>query len=324
VSPIWSWCAWVLLAVGATACRGGGRRETAPPTPAVGGAAAAIAPRAPLDLGDPTQQFLVHAAGGAIELRSRVTRASRQVAAHADTALYHPSLALVWLIDGDRLSVVDLRVPGAAPVVVARGVPAVGHLSISHPPQSAETEDGCDVPYLSLDWAEPAKIEAVLTQAPDLRIENPAWLHAQLARPARVAGKRRAFTSERVRLPPKLLDCEDKQACGASVAFGTRGLSLVRVLEKPGGDCVQRACLLRDPRTRLFATPAQAEVWAPPEITPRGTCGPFLFDETATAYLAGHQLCAPDRGCQDLKGNALGWLVPGDTVGAPGAFDARP
>ncbi len=272
------------------------------------------------DLGDPAQQFLVHAPSGEIRLRSRATSASRLIAKHANTALYHASLGLVWFLDGDRLGVVDLRKPGSAPVVVARGAPTVGHISIVHPPNSIETEDGCDVPYLSLDWTETPKVEAFLTEAPNLHVEGAAWLQAQFARPAPVVGKRRNFSKPVTRLPPRLLDCEDRTACGQTAPLGARGLSLVRVLEKPGGDCVQRACLLWNPSTRLFASIPRIETWGSAETTPRGTCGPLMFDQAQRAFLVDQYLCGPDHGCENLSAHTLGWLVPGDTVGAPGNF----
>lgn len=101
-----------------------------------------------------------------------------------------------------------------------------------------------------------------------------------------------------------------------------RGPALVRVLEKPGGDCVQRACLLWDPRGRLFTSVPKIETWAPAEATPKGTCGPLMLDKTKDAFLVDHYLCTPGKGCDDLGAHALGWLVPGDVVGAPGNFAA--
>ena len=318
------WCCAVWFVSGG-ACRSANRSAPAPgnatpPAPApIVLARTAPDPPAP-DLGDPRQQFLVHAQSGEIALRSRATRASRVLAKHADTVFYHPSLELVWFLDGDRLSVIDLRAPGTPPVTVARGATTVGHFSISRPPNSVETEDGCDVPYISLDWTEKPKVEIFLTEAPNLRIEDAAWLHSQLARPARADGKRQEFSKRRVRLPAKVLDCADKADCGTTVPFGARGLDLVRVLDKPGGDCIERACLLRDRRTHLFASPLQTEVWGSAETTRKGTCGLFLFDQAGTAFLVGNHLCLPGHPCEDLGAHALGWLVPGDTVGAPGNF----
>jgi hypothetical protein len=316
----WLWVAAGLA--GAGACRSTERKTTAPSASvaAVDASAPRAAPATEADLGDPAQQFLVHAPTGEIWLRSRATGATRLLAKHADTALYHPSLELVWFLDGDRLSVADLRKPGSAPVAIARGAPAVGHLSIVHPPSSVETEDGCDVPYLSLDWTETPKVEAFLTEAPGLHIEDAGWLRAQLARPSRAVAERRDFSKPVVRVPPKLLDCESKQACGQTVPIGAGGLSLVRVLEKPGGDCIQRACLLWDPRARLFASVPKIETWGAADATAKGTCGPLMLDKTRASFLVEHYLCSIGHGCEDLKVRALGWLVPGERAGAPGNF----
>jgi hypothetical protein len=272
------------------------------------------------DLGDPSQQFIVHLQSGEIALRSRSGTAVRVLAPHADEALYHAALELIWFVDGDRLSVIDLRVLDTPPVIIALGLSCCGgHLSIIHPSVSARTDDDCDVPSVWLHWDETPTIEATDpdADAADLRIVNAAWLVSQLTRPARPAGERRRFAEPRVRLPKKRLDCEDQAFCGATVPFGARGLLLVTVLQKMGGDCWQRGCLLRDPRTKLFSTPPDADTWGPADKTNSGTCGIFLFDRTQTSFLVQNQLCVAEHACQDLGGWALGWLVPGDAVGAP-------
>jgi hypothetical protein len=282
----------------------------------------AITEPAPPDFGDPSQQFLVHAQSGEILLRSQSSTATRVLAAHADDALYHAALELVWFKDDDQLSVIDLRAPGAPAVVIARGMACCGgHLSIIHPDAPVSTDDDCDVPSVWLHWNEKPTIEAIDSDGPELRIVNGAWLRSQLGRPVRSVGERRDFGDPRIHLPHDLLDCEDEELCGTTVPFGARGLQVVTVLQKMGGDCWQRACLLRDPRTKLFATPPNADRWGPASKTKIGSCGRFMFDRTQTTFLLQNQLCVPEHPCEELGGWALGWLVPGDTVGAPGDFE---
>lgn len=95
-------------------------------------------------------------------------------------------------------------------------------------------------------------------------------------------------------------------------------VELVLVVEKMGGDCWQRECLLRDPRSGNFATPPTAAAWGEVNSTRKGPCGVYLFDHAQTSYLIDRMLCTPETQCRDLGGLGLGWLVPGDSVGAPG------
>lgn len=271
-------------------------------------------------LGEPSTQFLVHRADGGIVLASRAALEGLVLVPHADAVLYQSALELLWFRDEERLSALDLRNAGAGPVLVARGLPDVNRLSVTHPNQTSETEDGCDLPYISLSWSEASKIEAFSVPAPSLRLENAAWLDSQRARPARSVGQRLDFEASSLRLPKRILDCEDREACGTSVAFAGRGLELVRVLDRTGGDCFRRACVLRDPQTGLFAAPPVAQAWSSAEKVERGPCGLYLFDQKQSAFLLGHVLCEPEKPCQELGGNAIGWREPGPVVGAPGAL----
>jgi hypothetical protein len=272
------------------------------------------------NLGDPAQQFIVLKHSGEIVLRSIESTATRTLAPHADDALYHATLELVWFKDGDRLSVIDLRALGMPPVVIALGMESVeGKLSIAHGPLSAETEDGCDVPLLTLNWTEKPTIEMgdPDADAENLRIVNAAWLQKELSRPARQQVTRRRFGQPHLPLPKSLMRCEDSSECDATTSFGARGLQLVQVSQKMGGDCWRRGCLVRDPQRDLFATPPHVDTWGTAEKTKPGSCGLYLFDRDQTAYLVGRELCVPGHDCQNLDGWALGWRVPGDAVGAP-------
>lgn len=272
-----------------------------------------------LDRGDPSEQFLMHADSGELMLKVVGSDDATVLAKHADGVLYDPALELLWFRDGSDLLVIDLRLSESRPVVIARGLPEINRFSIEHPTGLAETEDNCDLPVIALDWNKASKIECVLDPTPRMHIENTGWLQANLDRPARSVPERREFGERRVRLPRRLLNCEDVQQCGSAIAFGADGLELVRVSERQGGDCWQRTCLLRDSNTGRFATPPDAPSWGTAEKTPGGSCGIFLFDNDGSRFLLGHRMCVSMRACTELGGTGLGWRVPGARVGAPGS-----
>jgi hypothetical protein len=284
---------------------------------------AGVAPKpapATIRLGARSGQFLVRKVeSDQILLVSQETADSR-VLTPAAAALFQPEFALLWFRDGERLKVLDLEKQGAAPVTVAEGLPEVDRFSITGHGASVDTDDGCDLAWIELTWSATPTIESLLEAAPQIRIVNRDWLVGELPRPPRKVGERREFSSSKshVRLPKKLLECEDANSCGAALELGNRGLELVLVRQRAGGDCVQAACLLRDPKTGLFATPPSGSAWAKADKTRPGPCGPYMFDRTQSSFLVGDRLCTADGGCKKLGGVALGWLEPGDTIGDPG------
>jgi hypothetical protein len=252
----------------------------------------------------------------AIELRT--PSGARTFVQRAEGVLYDPALELLWIRNDAQLSVIDLRKSSAVPELVARDVPSVNRLQVNRADSSVEREDGCDLPSLSLEWEATPHIEGELVDATSARIVNGAWLSAELHRRSTPAGVRRTFSDSRAPVPQELMDCQDPEQCGATVPFGALGWQLVLVQEQMGGDCYQRACLLFDPASGLFASTLKPHEWRSARDTPRGPCGPFRFDESQTKYLVEDRLCLPGRGCQKLGGTALGWLTSGDTVGEPG------
>ncbi|HEX5657051.1 MAG TPA: hypothetical protein VFX59_07640 [Polyangiales bacterium] len=263
-------------------------------------------------------QFLVHAKGGALELRARGSE-TKQLAKHADQALYDAALELVWLLDEGRLSVVDLRAGRAAPVPVAEGVPA-DRLAVARRDHQVDNEDGCDVPVTKLVWQAESTLEGY-ELPPEARITNHAWLRAQLERPLRGDHEVTDFEEPRVAMPKRVARCEDREQCGLGAAFGSTGLRLVKARDAMPGDCFHRACVLWDESTKSFAAPTGARVWGPAKPAMFGSCGVYRFDATGDAFLSSDQLCARDGECTKLAGQALGWLVPGGSVGQPGVLD---
>src|SRR5690606_30258255 len=114
------------------------------------------------------------------------------------------------------------------PTVIARGLPDE-HRFVIDGPTMVSTEDGCDLPWIQLTWSETPTIQTVLAPAPEIRIENAAWLKAELKRPPRLVPEAREFAEERMRLPRKIQDCEEREDCGSTLAFGADGIQLVRV-----------------------------------------------------------------------------------------------
>jgi hypothetical protein len=263
-------------------------------------------------------KFLVHLESGAIAVRTLGSTDQRILIDHADAALYDPVLGLVWFREADRLNVRDLRVPESKAIALASGVPPSNRFSIRRGAYSVETEDGCDLPFVAIEWASPATAESLLEDAPDLRIDNQTWFYTQLDRPAQAQGERRAFDLPKVSVPQEKLDCEDASTCCTTTPFGGLNYELVLVVEKMGGDCWQRECLLHDRQTGKFATPPNAQHWTDVASAATGPCGPYLFDRTQTNYLIDTAVCSRNGQCEPLSGRALGWLTPGDAVGMPG------
>jgi hypothetical protein len=216
----------------------------------------------------------------------------------------------------------DLRKLDDAPVLIASGVPPVSRLAINRGEHSVEREDGCDLPYLSLEWSMHPRIDGVLVDATRARIVNRAWLGAQVQREAGAHGQRVSFSEAHVRVPPDLMDCEDEENCGESVQFGAQGSLLVLVKERMGGDCYQRSCLLFQPSTGMFASPLAPTSWKSAREAAAGPCL-FRFDESQTAFLVVHWLCVPHEACRDVGGTALGWLVGREILGEPGLGNFR-
>jgi hypothetical protein len=271
------------------------------------------------DLGPISRQYLVRTEAGAVVLHGQESHASRVLVPRVRGVLYDPALELLWFVDEDRLGVVDLRAPQSGPIIVARGVPRhVARLSIDHPSGLAETEDDCDLDQLSLEWTPAARVYVADPDASQPRIENGSWMEAQRTRVPRATGRRRGFSDAHVQLPRAVMACEERDRCGAAIPFGGLALQLVLAAEKMGGDCMHRGCMLLNPKTHLYAQPAEAAVWQRAGDAPLGSCGLFMFDEAGTTFLVAGKLCAPGIPCHDHGGRALGWMVPGDIVGAPG------
>ena len=259
--------------------------------------------------------FLVHTEGGAVVERGATTP-SQTLIPHADTVLYDAALELLWYIESNQLLVLDLRARSAAPELIVRDMKDSDRLTVMRGGHIVADRDGCESPYAVLEWTEKPKVKLMLDDSgARVKIDGGAWLKAQLTRAERSVPAASLFGAQTVSLPASLLACEEEETCGASVPFADRGWQLVLVTDRSGGDCWERACLLHNPKADRFATPPGAQAWLPAAAAKPGSCGPYRFDPSRTAYLVERWLCVGDRPCEELAGQALGWLEPGETVG---------
>jgi hypothetical protein len=267
--------------------------------------------RTPVD----SPRFLVHTEEGAVVERRAAATPVKTLVPHADAVLYDPALELVWYIADNQLLVLDLRARDTPPALIVRDMKDMDRLTVMRGKHTVADRDGCEGPYAVLEWTENPKVKLMLADSDErVKIDGRAWLKAQLTRTARSVPTASAFGEQQVSLPASILSCEDEETCATSVAFGDRGWQLVMVVDRSGGDCWERACLLRDPKTDKYAMPVGSQ-WGPAVGTTPGPCGPYRFDRSGTAYLVQRWVCAGDAACQDLDGQALGWLEPGDVVG---------
>jgi hypothetical protein len=237
---------------------------------------------------------------------------------------------LVWLVRGGRLEVLDLREaePKPVPIVERWYIHTDGYAS--HPTievtgvSTASTDNTYAGVYPSLTWAAKPKIvtaegayggiwedqDAAAKKAiRKAKIVGGKWLKEQQARKARTAPARpEPKKPANVTLPEGMGNCEDQELCGDAQPFGRTGWLLV-VVEHTCGDACHTACVLFDPKTKRFASPAAPATWG--KSAESGSCLGYVFDDSGTRYLAGDQACTA-KGCSSVgKGAGFGWLGGG-------------
>ncbi len=271
-------------------------------------------------------QFLVVTDQHELVLRT-AKHTLRVLARDVANALYDPTLELVW-VEGESLGVVDLRVPGAEPIVIVREWPGTSSLSISHPASLVSSNETCDVGDLaSLTWNENPKLERVAEQSSELPLESKEWLRAQLERPARISAEDdyNLRTSEsRIEVPADIWRCGvSDDECGRVVRFGAHDLELVLAASLLG-DCWHPFCLFHDPRENQWSSPLPGDHWRGDAGNKPGPCGDYAFDVSGDTFLNVNRLCGPGNNCQLIDGHVLGWRNPGPIVGAPGDMELFP
>jgi hypothetical protein len=268
-------------------------------------------------------EFLLLSDAGELTVRAKAGTA-KTLARDVKEASYDAELELLWLETSTELRVYDLRSSPSESVLIASGLDGATRLQVDHGESNLVPDDGCDLPYVELDWSSEPTIVGMVEDIPDLQLTGADWLRAELHRPAREVPKSRMSTFDlrateaRVKIPAKRSSCEDASTCGAAVPFANWDIALVLVSDRMGGDCWSRTCVLHDAKTQRFASPAALPLrWDSLAAVEAGSCGPFRFDASGDSFLTERSLCSAS-GCEKLEGRALGWLKPGPTVGAPG------
>jgi hypothetical protein len=258
--------------------------------------------------------------------RTRTLRADS-----TQSALLDPALDLLWIQGPTTLDVLDLRA-GGAPVPIAIALPVGPRIQVDRDLDGKQVHlaspDVCiQASDLFLDWTAEPHVQLIGGDPEEeKRATDPAalvgraWLRAQAGRVAhRSPPERRDFSSAKP--APAVaragLTCSTTEECGRAIPFDGSGRLLV-VVEHSLGDCHHYGCRLYEPATHRFATPPAAAAWGTRAGGPTGPCGLYRFDRSGRRFLAGDQVCAVGGACEDLGGDAKGWLVPGADVGTNG------
>jgi hypothetical protein len=292
---------------------------------------------------DPADSFLVGTQGESVSLRS-LRGPTRTVVPAVSSWLYDPAHGLLWFLDEERLAVADLRA-GPPTTILGEGIPAVGSIWVKWPQSSAvqfvRPETGCDESSDAVEIKVGSKPSLRMVEADrrrSLSRDGLRWLQAQAKRTESPSPLTENFDSgaHRVALPKGWSGCDEAERCGYSAAFGAGPLRLVLVRDNLGADCFHRGCLLFDPRTKQFASPpVLVDEGGTPSLAPTpprwtnareaapGSCGAYSFDVQGTTFLAHRFLCRLDEAkvnaaCEELPGEAIGWLRPGRVAGGPG------
>lgn len=267
--------------------------------------------------------FLVHSDRAELLLRSLSSGAEHRLACNVQHVLHDPALELVWFSDEQRLWVVDLRTAWETqmPVLIANDLPPHVEIHVERCRSNVtEPVDACDLaPFLHLHWVEePWLAGGSGSGLTDL--DGRTWLASERLRAALPATEALWFhpSDPKVALPPARAHCEDGNRCGVSLPFGAANRELVLTDQSEGGDCWNFGCLLRDSESGDFGTPPQPAHWGSAENMPAGPCGPYRFNADSGAFLVKDLVCEVGGSCKPLRGQGLGWLTPGTTLGAPG------
>jgi hypothetical protein len=238
-------------------------------------------------------------------------------------------LDLLWVQGPESLDVIDLRAATDEVVAVARGLPPALPISVTRTTDggshASASPSSCDSGRsLELAWKAPPRLTLLdargWAEPAGSRLVGAAWLGAQLARaPGAVRVARRDFPfdgSPAAPLSARGARCP-AAPCGRPISFDGSGVQLV-VTSFDQGDCIHLGCHLYDPAAKKFATPPVARAWGDLDRTPAGPCGVYHFDRSGKRFLVETSLCAVGGACQDLGGDAVGWLSGGVDVGTSG------
>ncbi|MDX2051493.1 MAG: hypothetical protein SFV15_03820 [Polyangiaceae bacterium] len=258
-----------------------------------------------------------------LSVRTVAGKFSRKLDVRADAALFDGARDLVWVRDGDRVSVVDLRLtlPYAIPIIV--GLPSAAKFSIDIRGENVASPDLCTRDLdVTLVWKDEPALATIGWEASEVepKIVGQKWLRHELRRPALAKAERITFGSTQTLVPlaAGLPRCaQEGQKCGLAVAFGKTGWQLVYAGYDEPEDCAHPRCVLYNPKTRKFSKPYPPFSWGVLSEEVVGGCGNFRFEPSGRFFLHAGEACSVER-CVDLGGTDLGWLGANLDVGFEG------
>jgi hypothetical protein len=306
-------------------------QKPAPPTQGAATRATASEPRSSaLQWAGDEPTALVRTHGAVLAQGVRSGRSRVLWTGAASWVFLDTTLDLVWVQGAESLDVIDVRAATDEVVAIARGLPSALPISITRTTDGGShataSPSGCDSGRtLALEWEAPPRLRLLdtrgWTKPEGARLVGAAWLDAQIARPpGAVNVERREFPLDGSPVGPAFSGRGSRcpaAPCGRPIPFDGSGVQLV-VTSFDQGDCVHLGCHLYDPAAKKFATPPMARSWGDLDRTPAGPCGVYHFDRTGKRFLVETSLCAVGGACQDLGGDAVGWLSGGVDVGASG------
>jgi hypothetical protein len=303
--------------------------EVTTPTPGAGGLARSLATEA----GAPV--ILVHTDAGVVARTADGAWSRTVVAGRFTGVAYDEAMELVWILDGTDLKVLDLRASSASLVPILSKVPfgvfeVTGVSNAGTAPIDAKEMQGVAI----LEWGKKPKVtpragtctaddcgqerirREVARAAKKVKIVGKKWLAKQVKRKERTGGawyQRTGATPPTVTLPAPLDDCEPP--CETAAGFGAGDLLLVIAFHI--WESGNASCLVHDPTTGRWASPASPHQWTTAAEAQADHCSdfPFSFAADGATYLYGGDVCHLATGCAPLGGEVLGWLDGGVPVG---------
>jgi hypothetical protein len=216
---------------------------------------------------------------------------------------------------------------GSAPKLEGENIVDVWHLCGGDPMGGVEPEPRC-----SKRAATKAKAET--SRASKVKLTGAAWLKGQATRAPRADPPATAEFSKPAQpvLSAGQCRCEDHgggqcaggeaELCGAVSALPATawvrvvvGMDVTNMCE--GGDCRSYECVLFDPGTGKFSQPETTRVWDTfDKVKPAG-CEIGPLDASGRAFVEAGHVYVLGGDVREVKGELIGWLDPGPTLGAP-------
>ena len=227
---------------------------------------------------------------------------------------------LLWVRDGKRLLVFDLRSPTPRAELIATAPTDVREFVVSSThgvDDRGASSWTCNDPHFTLNWTKTAPT----IDAPGGSIVGTAWLAANWNRHRNEVPEVTGFDAEQnfemVRLPDTDGCDDDPRVCGRAHRFGATHWMLV-LAATHYSTCHGDRCLLFDPRTKKYSPPQGPYRWTAFANADAGSCGPYRFDKSEKWYVSGHAICRTDGSCEEVSGRVLDWADPGPQAGSAG------